>query len=711
MNKVLSESERYLSDFIQSFRFVQYVSELLFDKEDMPDPIKELNNTFEDLYLNNQKKNLDEINRKSFLNKEISFIEKKIEIRKNKENLQKMNLLKMNSIFNIFDNMLYFISNEEIVKNDNLAKMKNNYDFLRSVKIDNILFLKTYFLKFNEKFSNKININDFFASIKDTFNLFLTKIKNIQNKFINYLNKNIDLKENFLTSDKNKIINRKDINNNKLNRRVNNKIDISSSIDYKKEISKFLLNIKTMHVIYKLFNKGNERLNKVIKDSQLYSKKINELHLSIQKQKTSFNSMLSYTQPKDFNSKENLYSRIPNSHHLKKSLKTRFDNNNIINKHSLEPKVEELEYVSKYNSIYINLNITEFDKQVGNLSENNFLIQFKNKWNKIIHVMNNLSNQDLEYRLKLISKLIDSNNFDNFNYKDNSKKEKINYLFNYFDPSKLIIDSEMLDLLSIYSKKLNSIVVSIDEKSSHKINLEIEIKIMENTINEFKSAVNNYLDKNKLITNETDDFDGFTDNKNNLNKNLLITYLDDMNQNLYDLKIVSKQYIKIKENLLELSNSISILFDKNSSIVQLEDLKNKSLLESQKQNNEPIDQSIKLNLEKKNKLVKNSSDLIITTNVTQNITYSESNVDKNQGDFDFKLMIISIITILLLIVIYISIFKKLISYSINYLINSNFKISFLNKNVIFWTLAIVSLLSAVLGKLIYSNWVFLFVSF
>jgi uncharacterized integral membrane protein len=466
-----------------------------------------------------------------------------------------------------------------------------------------------------------------------------------------------------------------------------------------------------MHVIYKLFNKGNETIDKVIKDSQLYSKKINELYLSIQKQKTSFNSMLSYTQPKDFKSKENLYSRIPNSYHLKKSLKTRFDNNKKINKQSLELKVEESEYVSKYNSIYLNLNITEFDKEVGNLSENNFLIQFKNKWNKLIQVMNKLSNYDLDHRLKLFSKLIESNNFDNFNYKDNSKKEKIDYLFNYFDPSKLILDSEMLDLLSIYSKKLNSIVVSVDEKSSHKINLEIEIKIIENTINEFKSAVNNYLDKNNLITNETDDFDDFTDNKNNLNKNLLITYLDVMNQNLYDLKIVSSQYIKIKENLLELSNSISILFDKNSSIVQLEDLKNKSLLESQKQNNEPIDQSIKLNLEKKNKLVKNSSDLIKTTNVTHNITYSESNVDKNQGDLDLKLMIISIITILLLIVIYISTFKKLISYSINYLINSNFKISFLNKNVIFWTLIIVSLLSAVLGKLIYSNWVFLFVSF
>jgi len=729
MNEVLFESQRYLTNFIQSFRFIQYVSELFFDEEDMIDPIKELNNTIEEIFLNQEQKNLGEKNRKSFLRKGISFIEKG-KVIKNKDQLTKINLNKMNSIDNMFDEMLMFISSIEIISTNSSEIIKDNYDFLRTVFTDNIFSLKEYFVKFNENLLYNIRKDDISPKINNTFNLFIIRIKKFQNKYIGYLKNNMDIQEDNSLSDKNIKKNRLRDNRYKLNRRTLKKNEISNSIDYKREIGKYLLNIKTMKIIYKLFNKGLEKIYKVIFESHNYSKKINELYSQIQKQKTSFDKILTFSQPKDLNKFLNLSSRKHHTNYSEKYNKTRIYND--YSKKSLFYSQLESEYVSKYNSIYFNLEMDEFTKEANKLSEADFISKFKNIWNQLVSVMNKLLNNEFENKLNIVSEIINFNNFDSFIFKKDFDREKINSLFDYFDASKLILDSEKIRPLVKYENKLNITLSSLDEQLSNNINLGFEMKIIEYIIYDFKNTVNNYLYISNLNKNEKDDFDGFGDNKNNLNKNLLITYLDSLDENIRDIKIISNEFSRIKENLLKLNNLIINLLDKkyqNEEInnlkkeeentlnqlknitEQLENMKNKSLTDLPSKENKSDNETIKLNITKNNKMVKNSSLHLKATNITLNITYSDMHKKQPDKGSDILIFIITIILILLIIVIYISIFKKIVYYSINFLINSNYKISFLNKSTIFWTLALISLISAILGKLLYSNWVFLFVNY
>lgn len=686
----------------------------------MIDPIKEMNNTIDELFLNNQQKNSNLTNRKSLMSDEILLIEKK-------ENLINENLFKINSLNDMFDNFILFISKKENVKIDTLNTIKNNHNFLRNVIIENISFLESYFMKFNKNIFNELNENDIPSIIFDTLSKYLTRIKNFEKKFLNYLKKKVQIKED------NDVSNKKISKNNflkkfnKSNRIINNNFDNNIILnDYKKETTEYLLDIKTMHVIYKLFKKGMNKIEKIIVYSQKYSSKINDLSTTIKEQNKAFDEILLFTKPKSFELKVDKNLRKEKSKNLNEKIKEIYNDNKIIYKFSTLKKERESGYISKYDSSYIKLNLTDLDNKESKYSNDEFEKLFKNKWMKLSQILNNLFKNELEYKIKILNSLTDNENFDIFDLKESSNKDKIYSIFDYFDPSRLNWNSYTQKVLSKYGKKLNETVFSLDDKPSYNINLDEEIKIMEKILNQFDNYVKNNFDKRELNMNENDDFNEFAESRSNLERILLVNYLDILNENLNSLKNIYEKYLKIKENLLELSRFINILVDKkifeeklekikkeedktvneskNSSHV-LEELKNKSF-SNDKNLNDNLVKSIKLNVVKNNKLVKNSSDTFEITNITLNVTSSKIYDNEIQGSFDFKMFLVSIVLIIILIFIYVSIFKKLISYSINYLINSNYKINFLNENVIFWTLIVLSFLSAILGKFLYTNWVF-----
>jgi len=729
LNNLFTDSKKFLKNFIDSYNLIKTFLELFLDEKDEIDIMVELNKTIDDLYINLYENNTNNIN--ITYNNETTYSIKNISFIAGKNTNRKINArirdnFKINSRNKLFNNMVFFIQVKDINLNETSKKI-DNYNFLKDALKSNIFKLNTYFERFNSENLNKLKEYKYISKINQIFLIFFKKIKNFQTKFIDYIQQNSYIDDQYNVS----FVNRKrshflkDVQNfsdydeaNKTNLINKKKLELKN---YKDELAKYLLKIKTIHIVFKIFRKAEEKIKLILQDTKLYSDNILELDAIIDNEKAKYLPIKETIYVKYFNS-----SRFNKRKSASKFLKKESFNNKQNYRRSVQ-KQENFEYISNYNIIYKQLNLLWMPNENNDFIMYNITNKFHNCWDYLNIIFKLILGNEFDNKHKLLNKLFNSTFLDEINFKDNVD-ENLDNFFEFFDPNKIVLNKQTNHSIFNFNLELNSLINFINRETFKRINLKNELGLIKSTINKLKKSILFIDDFENIQDDNENEFDLKEKFKlSYINKKLIVFYIQTLYNIFKELRYLTDTYTKIVQDLEQLNNYLTKVIVntqtngkinsqnsfENNKLNELNNVDYQALMnnvaEIQGSENDFDSYSHTLKINKKTKAIIYPQENF-PNNQTNNSLENPNNEEINSISSNNTYILIIIITnIILLIIIYISIFVKIISYSIIYLTNLNYKINLRNKSIIFWCLIIISLISAIIGKIIFSNWILFFV--
>ncbi len=289
VNKILSETQDKVLNFIKFYNLIKSISDLFFDDEDNFDPIKELNRNIDSIYLNPEENFENDINKNDRFSN-IFYFKKNIPLQR-KENIVNLSSLNAEKLLKIqieddYQNIINFveIKKEQLNKDDNMK----NYKYLKEVLKKNIFFMEKFLHKLIKDFSESLIKYISFSDIKNIFESFIENFVKIIEEFFSIVkipsslfltryNPIHKLKEDTLEKllSQNKEVYGISIGNYQNNEKRDHS-QINKKINYNQEMSKIVFSIKTLKILFDIIKKGFNKLNTIFEQSKDFSIKIKD---------------------------------------------------------------------------------------------------------------------------------------------------------------------------------------------------------------------------------------------------------------------------------------------------------------------------------------------------------------------------------------------------------------------------------------------------
>lgn len=746
VNIVLNESLRNVYLFIDLYKYIQTLSDLFFEPFDNIDAYRELNKTIDNLLLSNSSvTSLKRINRK--MKENIIFIEKG----KSLDKIHTENLKKLANFESIFDNLIVIPRKRDLVNNDNIKR--KNYILLNQALGKNIDFLNIFFENYKSKLNDLLNDSDlsnnpYGINLKDLFE----QIKYYQSNFLSFVSLNFRDDLN-VVSDTHESDNEIDSDRKKIDDIFKKRMQ--NFLEYKNQIGKYVILIKSTHIVYKLFNLGFDKIKLLFTKSNSFNIKIKNLNNILVNEKSLIRKLF-------FISKMSLNSfiqKLPKrSHKIKnfqiaspiKNLRYEDLMNLVIQKENTDPLIND-NYISKYLTFYndlisghqTQLNITSNDiDHISELLPINKL--FEMNWNNFYRIINLLFDKEIKIKSTFVKSLYNSKIFNQIKTSLGSKEEIVNNVFEFLDSKQHKLTYDFIEPLKNFTEEIREVILKLDIIDDLNLNktLDNELKYLKFKIVSFQNILFKHISEEDMLSSDEKIIFDYRKNKklDIFNKYFVNHYSERLLNYVEELKDINNEYSFISNNLVNLQIYIINLIEKiknkeerkkfNSEKSQLNDqLKNLTQLIYELKNNQTkllksnqeldhktsnhtynpiiLNESINKKILKPDNIQKNK-----TINITKSMNYETiSNVNTQDYERGIFYWILYILLLLILISFYLSIFKKIIIYSANFLFNSNLKLNLFNKGIIFWTIIIISISTAIIGEILYKEILFFLVNF